>query len=106
MLRRSGKSKNKLEMIAENAKDPYCVAVQNDDLMGVLPLVEFGDLYHYLITAAPSPVTKDELKAWKTMDGRNYLFSGWIGNVSVYPATADGLAEGGGGNEDDTFAGC
>ena len=65
MLRRSRKSKNKLEMIAENAKDPYCVAVQNDDLMDELPFVEFGDLYHYLITT-PSPVTKDELKVWKT----------------------------------------
>ena len=46
MLQRSRKSKNKLEMIAENAKDPYCIAVQNDDLMDVLPFVEFGDLYH------------------------------------------------------------
>ena len=59
-------------MIAENAKDPYCVAVQNDDLTDVLPLVVFGSLYHYLITA-PSSVTKGELKAVKSMDGRNYI---------------------------------
>ena len=69
MLRRSCKSKNRLEVVAENASDPYCVAVQNDDLMDVLPLVEFGDLYHYLINAL-SPVTKDELTAWKSMDDR------------------------------------
>ena len=40
------------------------------------------------------------------LDGRNYLLSGWVGNVSVYPSTADGLAEGDGGYEDETFAGC
>ena len=40
------------------------------------------------------------------MDGGNYLFSGWVVNVSVYPTTGDGFAEVGGGNEDDTFPGC
>ena len=91
-------------MIAENAKDPYSVAVKNDDLMDVLPLVEFGDLY-YLITS-PSPFTKDELKVGKIMDCRNCLLSGWVGSVSGCPATADCLAEDGRGNEDETFASC
>ena len=89
------RSVEKLDMIEKDAKDPYCVAEnlssQADltELTEVLPLVEFGDLYHYLITA-PSPVTKEELKAWKSMDGRRYLLSGWVGNVTAYRATADG----------------
>ena len=40
------------------------------------------------------------------MDGRNFLPSGWVGDVNVYPATVDCLAEGGDENEDEIFAGC
>ena len=87
MLQRGGKSNNKLEMIAENTKGPSCAAVQNGDLADVIPVIEFGDLYHYSITA-PSPVTKNEPKAWTSMDGRNYLFSGCAGNLIVYHVMA------------------
>ena len=49
----------KQDWIAKRAKDPYCVSVdmRRESWSDLLPLVEFGDLYHYLITA-PSPVTK------------------------------------------------
>ena len=81
----------KLDLIAKGAKDPNCVSVdmQSESLSNLLPLVEFGDLYHYLITAL-SPATKNELEAWKSMDGRTYnILSGWVGDVSAYLATTD-----------------
>ena len=79
----------KLALISKNAKDPNCVPAPRENLTDLLPLVEFGDLYHYLITA-PSPATKAELGAWKSMDGRKYLLAGWLGNVRAYPVSADG----------------
>ena len=53
----------KLNLIAKEAKDLYCVSVKNGNNF------QFGDLYTYLNTA-PSPVMKEELKVWKYMDGR------------------------------------
>ena len=66
-----------LDMVAKGAKDPYCVSVdmRSESLSDLLPLVELGNLYCYL-TTAPSPFTKDELKALKSVVGRTYLLSG------------------------------
>eukprot|EP00117_Sycon_ciliatum_P037992 scpid40803/ scgid28309/ Inhibitor of growth protein 1 len=79
----------KLNLIAKGAKDPYCISGhQGDHLSDLLPLVEYPDLYNYLITA-PSPVTKEELKAYKSLDGHKFLVAGWLGDVSAYEATSD-----------------
>ena len=73
----------KLGMIEKDAKDPYCVAEnlssQADltELTEVLPLVEFGDLYHYLITA-PSPVTKGRSQGLEKY-GWAKVFVVWMG---------------------------
>lgn len=53
----------KLDLIVKEVKDPYCVSVKIGEKF---VLVEFGDLYTYFIMA-PSPVTKDELKVWKSI---------------------------------------
>ena len=71
----------KLQILG-NIEDPYVrsgVSGTNVEWYD-WPNVEFPELYSYLI-AAPNPCTKEELKAYKSMDG-------WIENVEVVAAPA------------------
>lgn len=80
----------KLNLIGENSADPYLAAGQvGEDLSEILPHVEYPDIYNYLITA-PSPVTKEALKAYKSLEGYKYLVAGWVGSVSAYEGTSSG----------------
>lgn len=52
----------------------------------LLPRVDFTDIKDYLVHAT-SFVSREQLKAYKSMDGYNYLTSGWVQQrgVNVLP---------------------
>ena len=80
----------KLNMIHLKSEDPYCVTGKRGaELVDFLPLVEYPDIFNYLVTA-PSPVTKDAMKAYKSLDGFKFLAAGWVGDVTGYKGTPDG----------------
>ena len=79
-----------LPVIDKGAPDPYAVAGELvEKFSDTLPKIEYADIYNYLVTA-PSPVTKEELKAYKSLQGYNYLTSGWVGAISTILGSADG----------------
>ena len=66
--------------------DPYTFS--SGLWIDVMPNIEYPDIYNFLINT-PSPYTKEELKAYKSLEGYKYLVAGWIGDISVHSVGED-----------------
>ena len=73
----------KLDMLHLKA-DPYTFSYEEwSSDISLWPEVEYPDIYDYLINT-PSPYTKDELKAYKSLEGYKYCTDGWVDQVMSY----------------------
>ena len=67
--------------MAGGIDDPYLVAkdVSSDESLDwqVWPNVEYPDIYNYLITPTSS-YTKEQLKAYKSLEGYKYYVDGLV----------------------------
>ena len=83
----------KLDMLG-TLSDPYADVNTNPWSLDSAswPEVEYLDMYNYLIST-PSPYTKKEMKAYKSLEGYKYFVDGWVGNVLVQHDTASALSE-------------
>ena len=73
----------KLNSVSEETDDPYTFLSQPLTVSSTLPDIQYPDIYNYLIET-PSVYTKDDLKAYKSLDAYKYLLAGSVGEVSVH----------------------
>ncbi|KAH9380660.1 hypothetical protein HPB48_015870 [Haemaphysalis longicornis] len=87
---RGAEKRRYLEKVAQcGGVDPYDYGAGDAALdMTLLPRVEFTDIKDYLVHAT-SFTTREALKAYKSMEGHNYLTSGWVQEPCV-KVLADG----------------
>jgi len=75
------------------AKDPYCYLESKNDIAGTIewtewPEVMYPDVYNYLVHTV-SLYTGEEMRAYKSLDGFNFLVNGWLNSIAVI-ATSSG----------------
>lgn len=87
---RGAEKRRYLEKVAQcGGVDPYDYGAGDAALdVTLLPRVEFTDIKDYLVHAT-SFATREALKAYKSMEGHNYLTSGWVQEPCV-KVLADG----------------
>ena len=76
--------RQKLFRIGEDVIDPY-LPVESFLAQDDYPLVDYPDIYNFLIDA-PSPYTKEQLKAYKSLEGYRYSVAAWVGGVHAFKA--------------------
>ena len=79
----------KFNYLGLEVDDPYVMPTPVAPCSDLLPEVEYPDIYNYLINT-PSPVTKEELIAYKSMEGYKYLVSEWVGRDHAYAVSDSG----------------
>ena len=61
--------------------DPYKIPKGNfSNSHDVLPAVTYPDIYNYLV-ANPSPYSKEDLKAYKSLEAYNQFVCGWVRDI-------------------------
>ena len=68
-------------------QDPYVTVnvIRSEEHIDWLnwPNIEYPDIYNYFVTT-PSSYTKQQLKAYKSLDGYKYFVDGWVSDVIVW----------------------
>ena len=73
--------------VVDCTKDPYCYLESKNTVSGSVewsewPDVMFADIYNYLVVTI-SLYTREQLKAYKSLDGYNFFINGWVNSVTV-----------------------